>query len=78
MMRWIYLLFLIVFLAAIAVFAVQNHEDISIRYLDRTIQLPLSLLIGATYLLGMFSGWTVVGILRRSLSRVTERRPHAG
>ena len=70
-MRWIYLFFLIVFLAAVAVFAIQNHEDIPIHYLDRSVQVPLSLLIGATYLLGMFSGWTVVGILRRSLSRVT-------
>ena len=37
----------------------------------------VSLLVAAAYLLGMFSGWTVVGMLRRSVYRATEPREYA-
>jgi hypothetical protein len=35
----------------------------------------LSLLLLAVYLLGMVTGWSVVGFLKRSVQRVTERQP---
>jgi uncharacterized integral membrane protein len=73
-MRAFYLLVLMVVVTALAVFAWQNQEAATLHYLDRTVTLPLAALIGAVYLLGMLSGWTVVGILRRSLERATERR----
>jgi lipopolysaccharide assembly protein A len=66
----------VIFLAvvrAVAVFAVQNREDVTIKYLDRSLSCPMAVLVGAVYLLGMISGWTVVGILKRSLQCVTER-----
>jgi lipopolysaccharide assembly protein A len=72
-MRAFYALILLIFIAAVAVFAVQNNEEVTLRYLDRSAPLRLSLLVGAAYILGMLSGWTVVGIFRRSLQRVTER-----
>jgi hypothetical protein len=34
----------------------------------------LSLVIVGVYVLGMFTGWTVVGIVRRSYQRAIERR----
>lgn len=71
-MRGFYFLILVLFLGVVTVFAIQNQDEISIRYLDRSILVPLSLLVGAVYLLGMVSGWTVVGIVRRSLHRVLE------
>jgi lipopolysaccharide assembly protein A len=73
-MRFVYFLLLLAFIAAVGVFAWQNHEEVTLHYLDRTLAAPLSLLIGAVYLLGMLSGWTVVGMLKRSVQRVTERR----
>ena len=72
-MRAFYALILLIFIAAVAVFAVQNNEEVTLRYLDRSAPLRLSLPVGAAYLLGMLSGWTIVGIFRRSLQRVTER-----
>lgn len=71
-MRGFYFLILVIFLGVVGLFAFQNQEEISIHYLDRSILVPLSLLVGAVYLLGMLSGWTVVGLLRRSLNRVLE------
>jgi lipopolysaccharide assembly protein A len=72
-MRVICLLILLVVLTAVVVFAVQNNETVTLHYLDRSITVMLPLLIAAVYLLGMVSGWTVVGFLKRSLKRVTER-----
>jgi lipopolysaccharide assembly protein A len=73
-MRFVYLFILLLALAAVVVFAVQNNETITLHYLDRSITCALPLLIAIVYLLGMVSGWTVIGLLRRSLRRVTERR----
>lgn len=72
-MRFLYFLILVVIGAAVAVFAVQNSENVTLHYLDRQVSSSLALLIGVVYLLGMLSGWTVVGLLKRSLQRVTER-----
>ena len=68
------LLILLVVLAAIVVFAVQNNEAVTLRYLDRSLSSTLPVLIAVVYALGMLTGWTVVGFLRRSVRRVTERR----
>ena len=73
-MRVIYFLFLVVIVAAITIFAVQNYEDITLRYLDRELTVALPLLVAAIYFLGMLSGWTVVGFLRRSVQRLTDDR----
>ncbi len=73
-MRVFYFLVLLVIVLAIGLFAWQNDESVTLRYLDRNFTAPLSLLIAAVYVLGMLSGWTVVGFLKRSVQRVTERR----
>jgi uncharacterized integral membrane protein len=72
-MRLFYFLILLLIVAALVVFVVQNNEEVTLNYLNRSISSPMVLLIGAVYVLGMLSGWTVVGILKRSFQRVTER-----
>jgi uncharacterized integral membrane protein len=71
-MRVVAVLFLLILLGAIGVFALQNRETITLQYLDRSLSCPLALLIAIVYLLGMVSGWTMVGLFRRSLRRVSE------
>ncbi|HEV3204969.1 MAG TPA: lipopolysaccharide assembly protein LapA domain-containing protein [Gemmataceae bacterium] len=73
-MRVLYFLILLVILGALAIFVVQNTENVTLHYLDRHISSSMAVLIGVVYLLGMVSGWTVVGVLKRSLQRVTQRR----
>jgi lipopolysaccharide assembly protein A len=73
-MRFVYVLLLIALVGAATVFAVQNQEPITIKYLDRSVSCSLAVLVGSVYLVGMVSGWTVVGIIQRSLKRVTERQ----
>jgi lipopolysaccharide assembly protein A len=71
-MRVVYLLFLLVALAAVGIFAWQNNETVTLQYLDRSLTCALPLLVAIVYLVGMVSGWTVIALLRRSLQRVTE------
>jgi putative membrane protein len=73
-MRLVCFVLLLIVLAVVVVFALQNNEAVTLRYLDRSVSTTLPLLIAAVYLLGMVSGWTVIGFLKRSLQRVTERR----
>lgn len=73
-MRFICFLILLVVLVAVVVFAVQNNETVTLKYLGSSISTSLTVLIAAVYVLGMVSGWTVIGFLRRSLRRVTEPR----
>ncbi|HKA06575.1 MAG TPA: LapA family protein [Gemmataceae bacterium] len=73
-MRFIYFLLLLLFIAAVTVFAVQNMEPVTIKYLDRSGSYPMAAIVGAVYVLGMLTGWTIVGIIRRSLRRISERQ----
>jgi len=75
-MRLIYFLLLVLFLAAVTVFVLQNKDDITIEYLNRSASLPLPAVVGGAYLLGMLTGWTVVGLIKRSFQRITERQHH--
>jgi len=69
-MRVVYFLILLLVLGAIGLFALQNHEVITLKYLNWSISCPISLLVVIAYLLGMASGWTVLGIVRLSLRGV--------
>jgi lipopolysaccharide assembly protein A len=70
-MRLIYFLFLVVFVAAVGTFVVQNDHRESVLFLNQTREMSFPVLVLGAYVLGMLSGWTVVGMLRRSLRHVT-------
>ena len=74
MARFFYLLVLLVLVAAIGVFAYQNNGPADVQFLTWRATTALAAVVGAAYLLGMLSGWTVVGVFRRSLYRATEER----
>jgi lipopolysaccharide assembly protein A len=71
-MRVLYFLFLLGFAAVVGIFAYQNNRQDSVVVFGEVKEVSFPILVGAVYLLGMFSGWTVVGMVRRSLQRVTE------
>ena len=75
-MRVIYTLILLTFLIGTAIFALQNRAVVTIQYLDRSVSCELALVIGVAYLLGMLTGWAFVGLLRRSIHRISEQRPN--
>jgi uncharacterized membrane protein YciS (DUF1049 family) len=71
-MRVFCLLVLLIVAAAVIVFANQNSEEVTLKYLDRSVSCPMSVLVALVYVLGMVSGWTIVGILKSSFRRVTQ------
>jgi uncharacterized integral membrane protein len=79
-MRWLYLLFLVAFVAAVGLFVFQNQQMMSLTFGQWTFDANVALVTIAAYVLGMLSGWSVVGLVRRSVARITEPQPpaHAG
>jgi lipopolysaccharide assembly protein A len=73
-MRYVHLGSCIAFLALLGLFAVQNTQTVTLRFLNMSLSAPVALLAVGVYLLGMLTGWSVTSFLRSSLHRATERK----
>ena len=71
-MRLFCFIFLLLFSAAVGLFAYFNQEPTTIRFFDQSWTSSLAVIAGIAYGLGMVSGWTVIGMIRRSANRVAE------
>lgn len=76
-MRFLCVLFLLVFLGGVGLLTYQNDQPVELMVWDRVYVTSIPVLVALTYLAGMLSGWTVVGMLRRSITRVV-REPLPG
>lgn len=72
-MRFLCFVFLVAFAGAVGAFAYYNQTEVTVQFLDWSRTWSLAQVVGLSYGLGMLSGWTVVGMLRRSLSRVADK-----
>jgi putative membrane protein len=66
-MRWVHLIIIGLFLAALLIFAGQNFETVTMTFLGFSARAPLALLAVIFYLLGMVTGGSLWSLLRRSL-----------
>jgi lipopolysaccharide assembly protein A len=66
-MRWVHLAVIVLFVAVILIFAVQNFQIITVSFLGSSARMPLALLSGIVYLLGMVTGGSLLSLLRWSL-----------
>jgi putative membrane protein len=66
-MRWIHLIVIALFVAAIIVFSAQNFQVVTMSFLGFSARAPLAFMIGIIYLLGMATGGSLLAVLRRSL-----------
>jgi hypothetical protein len=72
-MRLLSFLLLLALAGAAAVLAYENREqEVSLTLFGRPVAANIPALVGLTYLAGMLSGWTVVGMFRWSLSGPTD------
>jgi uncharacterized integral membrane protein len=71
-MRFIQAVVFLVFLGAVACFAVQNTQVVTVQFMKWSVSAPVALTILSVYLLGMLSGWTVVAFVGRSIRRIGE------
>jgi uncharacterized integral membrane protein len=71
-MRWIYLVLLLAIVTVIVAFIIENNEDTRFTLFNKGFSVPLSWFVIAVYFLGMWSGGTVVGFIKRAYYRATE------
>jgi putative membrane protein len=67
MMRWIHIIIVVLFVAAIAVFALQNLGAVTMTFLGFSVRAPLAVLVAVVYVLGMVTGGSLFSLLRRSI-----------
>jgi uncharacterized integral membrane protein len=72
-MRWVYLALLLVIVTIIVVFIAQNRENETVTFFSQRITAPMSIYFVAMYFLGMWSGGTVVGFVKRTYRHATGR-----
>ena len=52
-MRWIHLLVVVIFAAAVVIFVVQNIAMVTVSFLGFSARAPVALIVALTYVLGM-------------------------
>ena len=67
-MRWFYLAIVIVFVAALIIFVVQNNASVDVSFLALGATLPLAVLVFVVYVLGALSGGSLYALIRRSVA----------
>ena len=72
-MRLIYFIILLAFTGAAALLAYENQHEVVLTIFNTNATTSVPVLVGLAYLAGMLSGWTVVGLVRRSLHKILER-----
>jgi lipopolysaccharide assembly protein A len=68
-MRWLYLTIVVLFVAVILVFALQNLGIVRMSFLGFSIRAPLAILAVIIYVLGAFTGGSLFALLRRSMKK---------
>jgi uncharacterized integral membrane protein len=68
--RWVYLAIVVVFVAALVVFVLQNTESVSVSFFTWAIDLPIAVVVFVVYVLGALTGGSLYGLLRRSVAGV--------
>jgi putative membrane protein len=77
-LRFLSFVFLVLFAGAVVLFAIQNNDAVTVQFWQWSVTLTLAQLVGIVYALGMLTGWSVVGLFRRSLRRASEVPPYRG
>ena len=73
-MRRVYLIVIIVFVAAIVAFAIQNRELVTMSFLGLNVRAPLAVMAVIVYVLGAITGGSLFALLRRSVQATRSMR----
>jgi len=66
-MRWVYLIIVVVFVVAVALFTIQNLGMATMAFLGFSVHAPLAVLTAIIYILGAATGASVLALLRKSV-----------
>lgn len=73
-MRYVYTGLVVVFTAMVLLFNIQNLQAVTVSFLTFSVTMPVSLIVIATYVLGMATGGALLTLVR-SWVRRSRRRP---
>ena len=75
-MRLLCLLFLIAVGVVAVFFFRENDQILTLSFFHWRVSAPVAAIVGIAYGLGMLTGWSLLGLLRRSWEGATEYRRH--
>lgn len=75
-MRRVHLAVVVVLLALLAIFAVQNLELVTMRFLGQSLSMPLAVLAVVVYVLGAITGGGLYSLFRRSYRKARHEPLH--
>jgi hypothetical protein len=73
-MRWLCLLFLLAVGVAGFVLFRENDQPLTLTFFERQVTASVPMVLGICYVLGMLTGWSLLGLLRRSFATATDFR----
>jgi uncharacterized membrane protein YciS (DUF1049 family) len=73
-MRWLCLLFLLAVGSAAYILFRENDQLLTLSFFGRHLTAAVATVLGIAYVLGMLTGWSLLGLLRRSFSAATDFR----
>jgi len=71
--RYLYIALIVIFAGIVLLFKVQNMESVTVSLFSMRATLPTSILVLGVYVLGMFTGGFVFGLLRTWTNKATAR-----
>ena len=72
-MRWLHMVVMCVFAAAVIIFAAQNLQIVTISFLGFSAEVRLAILAAGIYLLGALTGGSLLALLRQSIEGAQRR-----
>ncbi|TVP90888.1 MAG: LapA family protein [Thioalkalivibrio sp.] len=76
-MRFVYIALIVLITGLVLVFALQNVEAVTVRFLTVSLTLPRAVLLIGVYLLGMLTGGLVVGFVKSLVQGARLQQPGA-
>ena len=76
-MRWVHIIVIVLFVAVMIVFVVQNRASVTMAFFGFSVHAPLAILAAIVYLLGAASGGSLFALLRKSVRASRAGSPRA-
>ena len=73
MMRYVYIVLIVLFASIVLLFKVQNLESVTVTLFAASVTLPLSVLVLLIYVLGMLTGGFLLAVVRSWVRGATQR-----
>lgn len=71
-MRWIHTAVIVVLIAVMLIFAIQNLQSVTVSFLNLKLSSPLAVLVLLVYVLGMFTGGSAWALIKWAIDKSSD------